>query len=136
MKHVHKAQQPQSMRARTRQRRMRSAARIVCDRNDRKRQQQTGTRRRCKQPSSALCVIAAIAHARGARLPYRRCFSAVQEEVLRGIPPKEVRRLQRGVRRWRRYFYWLGDGLAYNLTLRQLQRQAWNVLALHPGRRL
>lgn len=64
----------------------------------------------------------------------RPCVFCLQENILRAIPVKEVQRLQRGVRKWHRYFYWLGDGLAYNLTLKSLQQKAWNVLALYPGR--
>lgn len=56
------------------------------------------------------------------------------EGILRAIPVERVRELQAGVRKWYRYFYWLGDGLAYNLTLMSLQKKAWNVLALYPGR--
>lgn len=56
------------------------------------------------------------------------------EAILRAVPKGRVEELQAGVRRWHRYFYWLGDGLAYNLTLMSLQQKAWNVLALYPGR--
>ena len=53
------------------------------------------------------------------------------EVILKAIPPAEVRRLQRGVRRWHRYFYWEGNGLAYNLTVMALQRRAVSVLSLY-----
>lgn len=46
------------------------------------------------------------------------------EEILRAIPPKEIRRLQRGVKKYARFFLWEPpDGLAYQLVLQSLRRQ-------------
>ena len=51
------------------------------------------------------------------------------EAVLAAVPLAEVRRLQHGVRRFHRHFYWDGDGLALNSTLRALQAHAARVQA-------
>lgn len=46
------------------------------------------------------------------------------EDILRAIPPREIRRKQRALRRFHRYFYFQGDGLAYEATLRTLAKRA------------
>ena len=52
-------------------------------------------------------------------------------EILARIQQADKERMRSKMREWEKAFYWAGDGLAYNLTLKVLHKRLHNMWALH-----
>ena len=52
-------------------------------------------------------------------------------EILSGIAAGEIDRMRSSMARWERSFYWGGDGLAYNQTLKSLHKRLYGLWALN-----